>query len=110
MAESKRPLNFCGGNVIGTRRMVLSIFWSPSSFQNGSLLRFISTELPDNGRRSLPSSNTRRGPCTLADESSGTYDFMFRFRKSKILCFAGLTPVAKVDQATGESEGNVVRS
>ena len=27
-----------------------------------------------------------------------------------MLCLAGLTPVAKVDQATGESAGNVVRS
>src|ERR1043166_2731204 len=35
---------------------------------------------------------------------------MFRFRKSKMLCLAGFTPVAKVDHATGESAGKVVRS
>src|SRR5215470_10358100 len=34
---------------------------------------------------------------------------MFRFRKSKMLCLAGFTPVAKVDQATGERAGKVVR-
>src|SRR5580698_6992132 len=35
---------------------------------------------------------------------------MLRFKKSKMLCLAGFTPVAKVDHATGESAGNVVRS
>src|SRR3954469_19799981 len=34
---------------------------------------------------------------------------MFRLRKSKMLCFAGLTPVANVDHATGERAGKVVR-
>ena len=38
------------------------------------------------------------------------YEFRLRFRKSNMLWRAGFTPVAKVDQATGESAGNVVRS
>ena len=44
-----------------------------------------------------------------ADESCGMQVRKSRSRKSKMLCLAGLTPVAKVDQATGESAGKVVR-
>jgi UDP-N-acetylglucosamine acyltransferase len=51
-----------------------------------------------------------RGLVALHDESSGTYDRASRLRKSKILCRAGLTPVANVDHATGDSAGKVVRS
>ena len=52
---------------------------------------------------------TLDGGWTFEEDSSGRYDLRSRLRKSKILCRAGFTPVAKVDHATGESAGNVVR-
>src|SRR6476659_414421 len=81
----------------------------PRIFQKGTLLRFICMEGRDNGIRNLPSFQIRCGGRTLDEESSGTYDRRSRLRKSKILCLAGFTPVAKVDHATGERAGNVVR-
>ena len=38
----------------------------------------------------------------------GARVFKSRSRKSKMLCLAGLTPVWKEDQATGETAGKVV--
>ena len=43
MAESIRPWNFSGGNVIGTRRMVEAIWRCPRICQKVRLLRRIST-------------------------------------------------------------------
>src|SRR5437868_5998096 len=108
MAESIRPLNFSGGNVIGTRRTVEAICCSPRMCQKVRLFRRISTIGLLSGIRYLPIFSMRSGSRTRVDESSGWYDFRFRFRKSNMLCRAGLTPVAKVDHATGESGGNVV--
>ena len=110
MAESCRPLNLSGGKVIGTRMMVEPICCSPRSFQKGWLLRRISTLTRVSGMRRRPSLRTRLGLCTRAEANSGTYVLVFRFKKSKMLCLAGFTPVANVDHATGDSEGNVVRS
>ena len=71
MAESTWPLNFSGGNVIGIRRMVLWISCSPNSFQNGTLLRRISTSGLPSGI-SLPNSlSVRSGGRTFELESSG---------------------------------------
>ena len=42
---------------------------------------------------------------TRDDDSSGAYDLRSRLRKSKMLCFAGFTPVANVDQATEKAPG-----
>ena len=52
----------------------------------------------------------RFGFLTRVEDNSGVYEFKFLFRKSNMLCRAGLTPVANVDQATGDSGGKVVRS
>src|SRR4051812_46678701 len=98
------PSNFSGGNVIGTRRIVLRMPCSPRIFQNALLLRRNSRTGRDSGTRQRPIRRTRSGFPTRAEESSGRYDFKLRSRKSKMLCFAGLTPVANVDQATGERE------
>src|SRR5438270_13298262 len=95
---------------MGTRRMVQPMEWRPRIFQKGSLLRRISTDGRESGIRQRPRRSMRWGGRTLEEDSSGTYVFKSRFRKSKMLCLAGLTPVAKVDQATGESAGKVVRS
>lgn len=96
--------------MIGTRRIVLVIAWSPRIFQNGVLLRRNSTSGLESGMLQRPTFRTRVAGRTRDDDSSGTYDLRSRLRKSKMLCFAGFTPVANVDQATGESAGNVVRS
>ncbi len=71
MAESSRPLNFSGGNVTGTRRMVDRIRWRPKMAQNDSLRRMASTD----GRRRTPKWPARAAcapAVTLAEESSGT--------------------------------------
>ena len=96
--------------MIGTRRIVLPIPYSPKIFQNVVLLRPDSTEGFDSGMVHRPIRTVRLAGRTREDDSSGMYDFKSRFRKSKMLCFAGLTPVAKVDHATGESAGKVVLS
>src|SRR5580698_7941786 len=44
IADSSRPLKSSGGNVTGTRRIVLATPCRSRIFQNGSLLRRISTE------------------------------------------------------------------
>src|SRR5215471_1701780 len=108
IAESIRPLNFSGGNVIGTRRMVDAIWCSPKICQKVRLLRRISTIGRLNGIRYLPMLITRSASRTRVEESSGMYERKFRLRKSNMLCRAGFTPVAKVDHATGESAGKVV--
>src|SRR4051794_5611224 len=110
MAESWRPLNFSGGKVMGTRRMVEAMCRSPRICQNVRLLRRISTKGLLSGILYLPILSSRLGLWTRVDDSSGTYVFKLRLRKSNILCRAGFTPVANVDQATGESGGKVVRS
>ena len=110
IAESSLPLNFCGGKEIGMRSTVEGMPFSPKMAQNGRLLRRNSRLGRDNGIRSFPIFKTRDAGPTRADESCGRYDLRSRSRKSKILCFAGLTPVANVDHATGDNEGNVVRS
>src|SRR5258705_10113389 len=78
--------------------------------KNVRLLRRISTNGFDSGMRYLPMLSIRFGLGTRVDDSSGVYEFRFRLRKSNMLCRAGLTPVANVDQATGDNGGNVVRS
>ena len=110
IADSKRPLNSSGGKVMGTRRTVLPMECSPRIFQKVWLLRSMSTVGRQSGMRRRPIRRARRAGRTRQEESSGTYDLRLRLRKSKILCLAGLTPVAKVDHATGDSAGNVVRS
>src|ERR1035437_4017512 len=105
MAERRRPLKLSGGNVTGTRRMVLSTPERSRIFQNGSLLRRISTDGRSRGISNFPIRRTRCAERTLAEESAGAYVRRSRLRKSKILCLAGFTPVAKVDQATGDSGG-----
>src|SRR5580704_6001236 len=110
IAESSRPLKSSGGKVTGTRRIVLPTPCRSRIFQNGSLLRRISTDGRSSGISNLPIRNTRRAGRTFAEESSGAYVRKSRFKKSKILCFAGFTPVANVDQATGDSAGHVVLS
>ena len=95
---------------MGTRMMVLPMERSPRIFQNGLALAAQFDDRPrerecgigrceERGARARPS--TTRVP--------GRKICRLRFRKSKILCLAGLTPVANVDQATGESDGKVVR-
>ena len=108
IAERRRPLNSSGGNVIGTRKMVLPIACSPSSFQNGWLLRRISTLGFDSGMVQRPMRSHRRGGHTREEDNSGTYDFRSRFRKSKMLCRAGCVPVLNEDHATGDTDGKVV--
>src|SRR5580704_11915994 len=110
IAESSLPSNFSGGKVIGTRRMVQPIPCLPRIFQKGWLFLRNSSTGRDSGMRKRPQCKTRVGWLTRAPESCGRYDFRLRSRKSKMLCFAGLTPVAKVDQATGERAGKVVRN
>src|SRR5688572_29478406 len=110
IAESMRPWNLSGGKVIGTRMIVDPMPRSPRSFQKGWLFLRFSTYGLDNGMRRLPILSTRRGGCTFAEANSGTYVLRLRFRKSKMLWRAGFTPAAKVDQATGDSAGKVVRS
>ncbi len=90
--------------------MVLLMAFRPRIFQNGSLLRLISTVARLIGIDHLPTRRYRAGGRTRADESSGAYVRKLRFKKSKMLCLAGFTPVAKVDHATGDSGGKVVRS
>src|SRR5579872_6096781 len=107
MADSSRPLKSSGGNVMGTRRMVQPMECRPRIFQNGSLFRRISMDGRERGMRQRPTRRTRLGGLTLEEDNSGTYDLRSRLRKSKILCLAGLTPVANVDHATGESAGKV---
>ena len=72
MAERRRPLKSSGGNVIGTRRIVLATECSPRIFQNDSLLRRISTAGREKGKRRRPSRNIRRAGRTLEEDSSGT--------------------------------------
>src|ERR1035441_7665082 len=88
MAESRRPSNFSGGKVMGTRMMVLPMELRPRIFQKGWLLRRSSTIGRERGMRNRPIRRTRRGGRTFDDESSGIYDFRLRFRKSKMLCLA----------------------
>jgi hypothetical protein len=59
--------------------------------------------------RYLPSLRIFAGSLTREEERCGMYELRLRFRKSNIACRAGLTPVANVDHATGESAGKVVR-
>src|SRR5579863_9383298 len=110
IAESILPSNFSGGKVMGTRRMVEPIPWFPRIVQKGWLFRRNSMGGRDSGMRKRPRRSTRSGWPTRAEESRGWYDFRLRSRKSKMLWRAGLTPVANVDQATGERAGKVVRS
>src|SRR5580700_2463768 len=110
MAESIRPLNFSGGKVMGTRSTVDVTWCSPRIFQKVRLLRRISTEGRLSGMRYLPRLSTRRGSFTRVEDNSGMYEWKLRLRKSNMLCRAGFTPVAKVDQATGDSAGKVVRN
>ena len=95
MADKDNPLNFSGGNVIGTRRMVLKMPCLPSICQNGLLLRrsFI-VDFP---------------LCVsiLDEERTGMIVRRSLFKKSNILCLPGLTPVENVDHATGEIGGQV---
>ena len=109
MAESIRPLNFSGGKVIGTRRMVEAICRWPRICQKVRLLRRISTMGRPKGMRYRPSLRILEGSVTREEERYGMYELKLRFRKSNMAWRAGLTPVANVDQATGESAGKVVR-
>ena len=59
--------------------------------------------------RYLPSFRIFAGSLTREEERYGMYELRLRFRKSNIAWRAGLTPVANVDHATGESAGKVVR-
>ena len=59
--------------------------------------------------RYLPSLRIFRGSLTREEERYGMYELRLRFRKSNMAWRAGLTPVANVDHATGESAGKVVR-
>jgi len=72
IAESWWPSNSSGGNVMGTRRMVLRILRSPRIFQNVRLFRRNSIVGSLNGIRRRPSFQTRRTGRTFEDESSGT--------------------------------------
>ena len=110
IAESKVPLNFSAGNVIGTRRIVLTMPWSPRVFQNGWLRRPASISGFPRGMRNGPSGNVRFGGSTRAEASSGRCDLRFGTRKSKTRCFPGLQPVWNEVQATGDSASSVVRS
>ena len=94
---------------MGTRRMVEAICRCPRICQKVLLLRRISTIGRPNGMRYLPSLRIFAGSLTREEDRSGMYEFRLRFRKSNMACRAGLTPVANVDQATGESAGKVVR-
>ncbi len=71
MADSNRPLNFSGGNVIGMRRIVQSTWCCPRIFQNGTLLRRRSTVGLLSGIRYRPIFSTLRGLFTRDEESSG---------------------------------------
>ena len=94
--DSRTPLNFSGGKVIGTRSTVLNTPCSPRMFQNGTLLRSsFMTARPFESRR------------IADDESSGRYDCRFRFRKSKMLCLPGFVPVMNDDHAAGEIGGQL---
>ena len=71
MLEKTTPLNFSGGNVMGTRMMVLKIPLSPRIFQNDLLLRPRSMIGLPRGKRYLPTFNVRAALVTLAEHNSG---------------------------------------
>ena len=108
MPERRCPLNFSGGKVIGTLRIVLKTPFCPKIFQKGMLLRrpFISGF--ESGILYFPMDRFLLGFPIRAEERSGRYVFGSRLRKSNILCLEGLEPVIKDDQATGEMAGVVV--
>ena len=110
MAASSAPSNGSAGKVIGTRRIVPGMPWSPSVFQNGWLRRPpVMRGLP-RGSRNGPSRSVRGAGATRAEQSSGRSDRRFGVRKSKMRCLPGLQPVWNDAQATGDSAGSVVRS
>src|SRR5207249_7719605 len=94
--------------VTGTRRIVLQMRCSPRIDQNG--FDFLSRRSSGRslGISYLPIRKNRLTVPIRADESSGRYVRRSRSRKSKMLWRAGVVPVLNEDQATGETDGNVV--
>ena len=71
MADSSLPSKGWGGKVMGTRRMVEPMPWSPRIFQKGRL-RWRSSRLgEERGIRKRPRLRMRRGLPTRAEESLG---------------------------------------
>ncbi len=64
-------MNFSGGNVMGTRRMVLKTPFSPRIFQNVTLLRMPRISGLERGMLYFPSDRTRLGLPMRAEERSG---------------------------------------
>ena len=95
---------------MGTRIMWLKMPCSPRTVQKDLLfLRNCTTALRLLSTRS-PRRRGDRLSSNLAEDSSGRQVSGLGRIKSKIRCRAGPTPVAKVDQATGEIAGRVVSS
>ncbi len=101
-------MNFSGGKVIGTLRMVLKIPLCPKIFQKGMLLRRPLISGLERGILYFPKDRVFFGFPMRAEERLGRYVFGSRLRKSKMLCLEGLQPVIKEDQATGDIDGIVV--
>ncbi len=108
MPERRCPLNFSGGKVMGTLRIVLKMPFCPKIFQKGILLRRPLISGFERGILYFPRDRVFLGFPIRAEERFGRYVFGSRLRKSKMLCLEGLEPVIKEDQATGEMDGIVV--
>ena len=94
----------------GTRRILHATPWSPRIFQNARLFRWFLTVGLLNGMIQLPTLRVRGGPCTSELDSMGLYVRRSRFKKSKMLCREGSTPVMNDAHATGDIAGYVVWS
>ena len=93
---------------MGTLRMFEKIPFSPKTFQKGLDFRNnLNSGLPK-GIFHFQKVKIFFGGLIEHDERFGKWVRLSRVRKSKIACAPGLTPVWKVDHATGDMEGQVV--
>ncbi len=71
MPDSRWPLNFSGGKVMGTLRIVEAMPFSPRIFQKGTLFLMPRISGLESGMRYLPRASVRLGRPIRAEDRSG---------------------------------------